>query len=206
MTDHRSLSWLTTQPLVKGRLANWAYKLRNYDFNIVYRRGAENHITDLLSRAIQAVEVEAKGQVALPRWVRKDAERRAVLHTAMKTMDGGRPRPSQRSGVVMPTREKAHKNRPRRMEGNHMGGTMEAMWNSPISGEGERKTGASYSGGTGTASCEGRRVKRTIAGGKTRGGRMGNSGSPELEDEAARGQNSQQLHKVFRTGPNASAK
>ena len=32
VTDHRSLSWLMTQPMVKGRLANWAYKLRNYDF------------------------------------------------------------------------------------------------------------------------------------------------------------------------------
>ena len=39
VTDHRSLSWLMTQPMVKGRLANWAYKLRNYDFNIVYRKG-----------------------------------------------------------------------------------------------------------------------------------------------------------------------
>src|SRR3569623_67246 len=28
VTDHRSLSWLMTQPMVKGRLANWAYKLR----------------------------------------------------------------------------------------------------------------------------------------------------------------------------------
>ena len=35
---------------------------------------------------------------------------------------------------------------------------------------------------------------------------MGNSGSPELEDEAAREPNSQQFHKAFGTGPNASAK
>ena len=41
-----------TQPMVKGRLANWAYKLRNYDFTIVYRKGSENHLADLLSRAV----------------------------------------------------------------------------------------------------------------------------------------------------------
>ena len=39
----------------------------------------------------------------------------------------------------MPTRENAHTNRPRRMEGNPMGRITEAM---SISGEGERKTGA----------------------------------------------------------------
>ena len=60
VTDHRSLSWLMTQPLGKGRLANWAYKLRSYDFSIVYRRGAENHIADLLSRAVLTVVMEEK--------------------------------------------------------------------------------------------------------------------------------------------------
>ena len=61
VTDHKSLSWLMTQPLVKGRLANWAYKLRNYDFSIIYRKGAENHIADLLSRAVLGVTVVRGG-------------------------------------------------------------------------------------------------------------------------------------------------
>ena len=61
VTDHKSLSWLMTQPLVTGRLANWAYKLRNYDFSIIYRKGAENHIADLLSRAVLGVTVERGG-------------------------------------------------------------------------------------------------------------------------------------------------
>jgi len=39
VTDHKSLSWLMTQPLVKGRLANWAYKLRNYDFPLYTAKG-----------------------------------------------------------------------------------------------------------------------------------------------------------------------
>jgi len=51
ITDHRSLSWLLKVPILKGRLLNWAYKLRSYDFEIVYRRGAENQMADLLSRA-----------------------------------------------------------------------------------------------------------------------------------------------------------
>ena len=38
ITDHRSLSWLMKVPILKGRLLNWAYKLRSYDFNIMYRK------------------------------------------------------------------------------------------------------------------------------------------------------------------------
>ena len=60
MTDHRSLSWLMTQSMVKGRLANWAYKLRNYDFTIAYRKGSENQLADFLSslsRAVSKAEV-----------------------------------------------------------------------------------------------------------------------------------------------------
>ena len=46
-----------TQPMVKGRLANWAYKLRSYDFTIVYRKGSENHLADFLSRAVSKAEI-----------------------------------------------------------------------------------------------------------------------------------------------------
>jgi len=37
VTDHRSLSWLLKVPILKGRLLNWAFKLRSYDFDIIYR-------------------------------------------------------------------------------------------------------------------------------------------------------------------------
>ena len=50
VTDHRSLSWLLKVPILKGRLLNWAYKLRAYDFEIAYRRGSENAMADMLSR------------------------------------------------------------------------------------------------------------------------------------------------------------
>jgi len=50
ITDHRSLSWLMKVPVLKGRLLNWAYKLRAYDFDIVYRKGSENAMADMLSR------------------------------------------------------------------------------------------------------------------------------------------------------------
>ena len=50
ITDHRALSWLMKVPVVKGRLLNWAYKLRSYDFDITYRRGTENAMADMLSR------------------------------------------------------------------------------------------------------------------------------------------------------------
>ena len=78
VTDHRSLSWLITQPMVKGRLANWAYKLRNHNFTIVYRKGSENHLADFLSRAVSVVEVLSVG-IPLSAWTRKEAKYTAVL-------------------------------------------------------------------------------------------------------------------------------
>jgi len=47
-------------PILKGRLLNWAYKLRSYDFDITYRRGAENAMADCLSRAYVADELSAQ--------------------------------------------------------------------------------------------------------------------------------------------------
>ena len=50
VTDHKSLSRLPEVPILKGRLLNWAFKLRSYDFDIIYRKGTENAMADLLSR------------------------------------------------------------------------------------------------------------------------------------------------------------
>ena len=62
VTDHRSLSWLMKMPVLKGRLLNWAYRLRSYDFEIVYRRGSENHTADMLSRLHHTKVSEGKNE------------------------------------------------------------------------------------------------------------------------------------------------
>src|SRR6185437_16004292 len=56
LTDHSSLQWLLKQDLPKGRLLNWAYKMRQYDFTIEYRRGVNNPCADALSRLGNLVE------------------------------------------------------------------------------------------------------------------------------------------------------
>ena len=88
---------------VKGRLANWAYKLRNHDFTIVYRRGSENHLADFLSRAVNMVRV-LPVQVTPSEWVRKERHRAAVLQDALEVVDNGKPRPSRPARTIsMPT-------------------------------------------------------------------------------------------------------
>ena len=99
VTDHRSLSWLMTQPLVKGRLANWAYKLRSHDFTIVYRKGSENHLADFLSRAVHMVQVLI-AQVPSGRRVAEEAERIVALDRAMRVVDQGKPRPSKPARTI----------------------------------------------------------------------------------------------------------
>ena len=50
LTDHQSLKWLEKIDNPSGRLARWAIELSQWDYDIRYHRGAENHVADALSR------------------------------------------------------------------------------------------------------------------------------------------------------------
>lgn len=51
ITDHYSLLWLNNLKDPQGRLARWALRLQPYDFELIHRKGKENVVPDLLSRA-----------------------------------------------------------------------------------------------------------------------------------------------------------
>ena len=50
LTDHQSLKWLEKIDSPSGRLDRWAIELGQWDYEIRYHRGAENHVADALSR------------------------------------------------------------------------------------------------------------------------------------------------------------
>jgi hypothetical protein len=50
MTDHRSLQYFKTQPLLSGRQSRWKDVIANYDFDIEYIEGKTNTVADGLSR------------------------------------------------------------------------------------------------------------------------------------------------------------
>ena len=92
VTDHSALTALKTKEKLEGRLQRWAEFLSDYDYQILYRRGVENHIPDLLSRALLALaqqiplrkippHLKKEYEMAIQRnrhWVRPEA-RHAVL-------------------------------------------------------------------------------------------------------------------------------
>uniref|UniRef100_A0ABD2WCK5 Reverse transcriptase domain-containing protein n=1 Tax=Trichogramma kaykai TaxID=54128 RepID=A0ABD2WCK5_9HYME len=51
VTDHRALTWQRNFKDPQGRVARWAFKLMQYDFEIVYRKGSVHYVPDALSRA-----------------------------------------------------------------------------------------------------------------------------------------------------------
>jgi hypothetical protein len=52
ITDHKSLTYWQTQPVVSRRQARWTELLAEYDFEIEYRPGKTNVVADALSRIL----------------------------------------------------------------------------------------------------------------------------------------------------------
>lgn len=56
ITDHYSLKWLFSIKDPIGRIARWAVRLQQYDFEIVHRSGKDNVVPDVLSRSVPIVD------------------------------------------------------------------------------------------------------------------------------------------------------
>lgn len=56
VTDHYSLVWLNRLQSPAGRLARWAVKLQQYDYEIIHRKGREHVVPDALSRSVPIVD------------------------------------------------------------------------------------------------------------------------------------------------------
>lgn len=57
-TDNSSLLWLQKQKDPHGRLARWAMRLQQFDYELLHRKGKENVVPDVLSRAIPDFEID----------------------------------------------------------------------------------------------------------------------------------------------------
>lgn len=56
VTDHYSLKWLNSIKDPVGRIARWAVRLQQYDFEVIHRKGKDNVVPDALSRSVPVVE------------------------------------------------------------------------------------------------------------------------------------------------------
>lgn len=60
ITDHSSLVWLNNLKNPTGRLARWAVRLQQYDYEIIHRKGQDNVVPDTLSRAVPLLNAIVK--------------------------------------------------------------------------------------------------------------------------------------------------
>lgn len=56
VTDHYSLKWLFSIKDPVGRIARWALRIQQYNFEIQHRKGKENIVPDTLSRTVPIIE------------------------------------------------------------------------------------------------------------------------------------------------------
>lgn len=56
ITDHYCLKWLNNIKDPVGRIARWAIRLQQYDFEILHRKGKDNVVPDALSRSVPIVD------------------------------------------------------------------------------------------------------------------------------------------------------
>ena len=51
ITDHQALRWLLTRKEQTGRIQRWLWELLEFDFDVEYIPGPQNHVPNALSRA-----------------------------------------------------------------------------------------------------------------------------------------------------------
>lgn len=64
ITDQHSLIWLHNLREPTGRLARWAVRLQQFDFEIIHRKGKDHVVPDLLSRTVPEINTVATTNVS----------------------------------------------------------------------------------------------------------------------------------------------
>ncbi|KAH8232704.1 hypothetical protein KR032_000087 [Drosophila birchii] len=71
ITDHQALKWLNSIDNPTGRIARWALELQQYQYDVHYRRGAQNLVADALSRQPLPVAQQAQVEGSNCKWLAK---------------------------------------------------------------------------------------------------------------------------------------
>ena len=70
ITDHSALTWLRNRKEPTGRLARWVLEMQQWDFKIIHKKGALNHVPDALSSDLEGSEV-ASFSITVDAWYAK---------------------------------------------------------------------------------------------------------------------------------------
>lgn len=71
ITDHHSLVWLNNLKDPVGRLARWAVRMQQFDFEMIHRKGKDNLVADALSRSVSVAVATTPASGKQDSWVEK---------------------------------------------------------------------------------------------------------------------------------------
>ena len=68
-TGHNSLEYFLTQKNLSPEQQKWVSKIQVFYFNIVYKKGKENGVADILSRTHESDASLCTISIVVPKWI-----------------------------------------------------------------------------------------------------------------------------------------
>ena len=97
VTDHKPLTYIFSRKTKSPRMSRFSHELSYYTYKIVYKKGANHHVPDLLSRSVAPVDLATQNPAILREEQLKDPHLAALI----RFLDGDQGPPQDRPAAPL---------------------------------------------------------------------------------------------------------